>query len=229
MKAWTEQEDKLLLAAYQNRTPYAIIATEYLPHRSEKSLKKRMSRLREVGAGTNNRGLPAPADFNLAANMLNRIAADHWNVTEEIISRWRRETGIRSLATNGVTRKPVPHSFRATAPTMTRTELAEHYGVGKTTIERFVKETGAQPLIRRAPIARSIKRLGHPDRVIRDNRAQTEADKAARFLQRFGRIYRCDENGEANLNGTHWNRNGFVLTDADVIERAAWLAERRAA
>lgn len=66
-------------------------------------------------------------------------------------------------------------------------------------------------------------RLGGGPRPLPIRRDCTRAGQAADFLQKNGPIYRCTSKGAPFAKGTFWNRGGRILTDDDVIERAARL------
>jgi hypothetical protein len=54
-------------------------------------------------------------------------------------------------------------------------------------------------------------------------RDMTRIGQAADFLRRFGPVFRCGPGGVALQSGLHWNRGGFVLTDAELVARAERL------
>lgn len=102
-----------------------------------------------------------------------------------------------------------PVSFRLFAPSHTQTECEAHYGVGDHVIRRWSEQTGVK--------CHRITKANGPV-------ARMDCSIAARAvrqcLQRYGEIFRCTPTGARDPNGSHWNRNGFILTDDDVIDRA---------
>lgn len=55
-------------------------------------------------------------------------------------------------------------------------------------------------------------------------RDMSHAGQAADFLRHSAPIHRCDARGRTqreHANAGFWNRGGFVLTDDEVVRRAA--------
>lgn len=170
-----------------------------------------------------NRKLPCPPDFaKVARGVCTGDLAAHYEVSYSVIVRWRKETG-----TKGADRCPgrpfatvaVPDGFALVASNFTVKQLRERYGRGQAVIGRWLAECGVEA---RRPLARHAG----PHALImnkRPHRDDTRAGQAAEYLRRFGPVYRCRPGGAAATRGDHWNRGGFVLTDAELIERAERL------
>lgn len=135
----------------------------------------------------------------------------------------------RSCASKEMARvmlRPVPGDFREVAPGRSINELQRIYGAGPDTIVRWRKETGVGtsriPAPRRvAPRKPTGIRSRQPlPRPLIDARDQSRAGLAAQFLQKFGPVFRCTAEGQADPKGTHWRRSSSVLTDAEIMERA---------
>lgn len=160
-------------------------------------------------------------------------------------TRCRKCSGIvrRGVARRRQDReKPCPADFVQIAATRKTSAICKHYGVGERTVKRWFAQHGIvrtratrlfdpsrpvrapKPVAVPAPKPRKagavVYRQVQP-RPLPDHRDNSRAGLAAQFLQRFGPIVRCDENGRLNATGTHWLRGGrFVLTDGEIIDRA---------
>lgn len=104
---------------------------------------------------------------------------------------------------------------------------AAHYRASLKTITRWRREHG---LPRNYRARKSVGtgrlnrgRFGMAAKPILIRRDLSTAGRAADFLQKFGPVFRCMTTGKAHPNGTCWNRNGHVLTDRDIVERAQRL------
>lgn len=101
---------------------------------------------------------------------------------------------------------------------------AAHYQASLKTITRWRTESGLTfgRRVKKRPRGQGFGRPGGLPRVeiFRD---MSTPGHAADYLRRYGAVYRCDERGKPVPKGGHWNRNGHVLTDADVIARASRL------
>jgi len=53
-----------------------------------------------------------------------------------------------------------------------------------------------------------------------DKRDDSAAGRAAQYLQRWGEVIRCDDEGRPDPRGSFWRVYGRVRTDTEVIERA---------
>lgn len=165
---------------------------------------------------------PVPDDFREhAGSISNSEAMERWRCKKDVLTRWRKETGIRApLRNGGMNRKPMPPSFRLMAPRMTMKQARAHYGCSQAKIAEWAKEAGIQ--LRRAA---SHVPPG-PRQTIQKptNRDMSLAGRAvSECLQRVGPVLRCDALGHPLEDGFFWNRGGHVLTDDDVIARAKRL------
>ena len=161
--------------------------------------------------GVSGQPRPVPRDFAaVGALMTNRDLMTHYRVGQQALRRWRQETGVFGEREK---KEPAPASFAAVAPLLSKRDLMARYGVGIMRIERWLGETQTTAL--RKPQGRT-RNIASPARI----EVQTDADKAADYLRKFGPVSRCDEAGKPNLRGGHWRRGSFVLTDADIMARA---------
>lgn len=166
-----------------------------------------------------------PPDFaERAARTDNTALCQHYGISMHVLARWRRTTGIKPPSR--VRGSAIPQSFRLAAQAMTHRQLAEHFGRGKLAISAWCKHLGIKPVpekrVYHAPhvVGRADRAFHRTTPVIRD---ETRIGRAVDFLRHYGPLYRCGPGGAAMTKGLHWNRNGFVLTDAEVIERAVRL------
>jgi hypothetical protein len=104
---------------------------------------------------------------------------------------------------------------------------AAHYKASAATVTRWRRQMDLRPH------ARAVKRPGgaHARRgrggfretplpVYRD---WSVVGQAVEFLRRIGPVFRCLATGAASSKGEFWNRNGWVLSDEDVLSRARRL------
>lgn len=142
----------------------------------------------------------------------------HYRAGPATICRWREEAGINvPKPVPPSTRRPVPDGFALVARGMTIKQLRERFGASEPLVRRWCAETGVEP--RRAGYVRFRQVQPRP---LPDARDISRAGLAAQFLQRFGPVTRCTEDGRVDPKGTHWLRGGrFVLTDDEIMDRAA--------
>lgn len=155
-----------------------------------------------------------PADFAEHAAVENNTAlrARYGNVSVNIITRWRNETGVKAPPSPGTPQIPAPDGFKLIAPTMTMKQLRMHYGRGVDMIGRWLNETGTKP-----KTLQYGYRNGPVNTTLRD---MTKAGQAADFLKRWCPVYRCDERGRLKGSGSMWRYGDTVVTPAGLIERA---------
>lgn len=142
-----------------------------------------------------------------------------------------------------------PEDFAEQWPLYTGRQLARRYGRAHKTIIRWASDLGLsrpaswrspeyaskkpkpQPRVRKTPVEKPkvVSSWGSAAPVDRPHRDMSPAGQAADYLRGFGVVYRCTPTGRADEKGTHWRRGSAVLTDAELIERAAWMRSRRAA
>jgi hypothetical protein len=148
----------------------------------------------------------------------------HYAVSNSIIRRWLAESGLTpAKAPRQVSPKRVPiaEDFAEVAPTLTKRQLSDHYGVSETVIIRWAKESGVRP--KRAPKGRL------PGSIIASV-PQVDASLAARAAQHLRRrhiVYHCavlpahERRGLPNKGRDHWYVNGRgALPAADMIALA---------
>lgn len=155
-------------------------------------------------------------------------------VQKHSLGPWVGKPGSRPGDTNHI-----PADFAEMWKTKSQRELAEHYGRSTSTINTWSKRLGlwhqrGAHIVREAPEALPVPKPAKPLRIVKRNAYQTapvdrafrdtsHAGQAADFLRRFGAVYRCNERGGADANGSRWRRGSAILTSADIIERAERL------
>lgn len=178
-------------------------------------------------------------EFRKVAHLPNKELCAMFRVYEQAICEARKRVGIPAPP-RGQT--PAPADFADRAADMTLAQLVAHYGRSDWLVRQWLKAKGlravsAVPVRKpRGPGSTGWKSFGQ--RAAGDWTKQFDASDssragmAARFLRRFGPVYRCDAGGKPLPDGFFWNRGGFVLSDEEVIERAlrngwapdAWMA-----
>lgn len=140
---------------------------------------------------------------------------------------------------------PIPEDFAERWKTSSQAVLVEHYGKSIATISRWCKEarlTRAAPSNFRSaakaakpkPAPQRNKRasvhaIGQPSQSFSGYARDTSrVGRAVEYLQRFGAVSRCDENGVLRTDGKFWRRGSSILTDDDIIERADSMRDREA-
>lgn len=180
---------------------------------------------------------PVPADFaERAAVMTLSDLCGHYDVTKVVALRWEREAGVK------FTRRPPGHPMHAPsrdeladmATRMTIDDIAIARNVKPSTVSEWLRKAGlkAKPALTARNVEwgsfikkRKVMREYDVPRVDPDEAVR--ADRAAKFLARFGPVSRCNKWGLADRAGPLWRRGNTVMTDADIIERAerlGWLA-----
>lgn len=167
-----------------------------------------------------------PDDFAEHAGESNDQLCARYNARYEVIVRWRNETGLgaSNAPLNRPAKQPAPTDLRLRARMMTRRQLAEHYGKCLTTIDGWLKSINcrAKPSASSNPTWSNMGGLTKPH----DARADSEAGRAAKWLQRIWSVYRCDFRGKLLSDGAYWNLAGQILTDAEIIAKANEKRER---
>jgi hypothetical protein len=158
---------------------------------------------------------PAPVDLaERSSEMTHRQMMRHYEASSGTICRWIKDAGLQKRSPG----MGAPDNFAQIAASATISQLKLHYGVGDCVIKRWCAETNAEP---RQPAYVVFRRNQFPP--IKAHRDCSQVGQAADFLRKYGAVYRCYESGRAATKGTHWSRNGFVLTDAELISRAEHL------
>ena len=130
------------------------------------------------------------------------------------IVRWREETGIPAPSP-APTRRPVPEGFQGMAATMTRHQLALHFGCGDETVKRWARETGTA--LRNG---RPRGGFGALKSYALDARDSSTHSRAQSHLQRYGPVYRCDQRGQASPKGAFFYVWGAILNPDEMLSRA---------
>lgn len=124
-------------------------------------------------------------------------------------------------------KRPVPGDFLAVLRLRGSAGAAKHYRASLGTVTRWRREIGMAPQERaRRPSAPAQGRTYRTAAAINRgyvNRDFSAAGQAANFLCKYGAVYRCKSTGAPFPKGEFWNRNGHVLTDEQIIERATRL------
>ena len=201
--------------------------------------------------------LPVPADFaERAVKTSAKDLARHYGCSENTITRWAKDSGLRLGSRHLGARRPVPEGFADIAGSTPLTRLREMFRTDGATVKRWLAEAGIaqfrpkpkQRVSRFASIPRtapiSIKRAGASFNTL--SRDCSTEGQAADVLRKYAPVYRCTERGgvpEDRKLLTHWRYGTAILTGAELIERArakgfnpeAWreigtaMAERAAA
>lgn len=163
------------------------------------------------------RQIPMPDGFvEFAADKPQPVLAEHYGVGIGTVARWFKEAGI--VRTGWRQPTPVPEDLAQRAPTHTIMELAAAYSVDRGVVRRWLARIGIRSRRNKTEVFRVNRRPIQP--VARDT---SRAGQAAVFLQKWGPVYRCGPAGGADVKGTHWSRNGYILTDDELISRAERL------
>lgn len=122
-------------------------------------------------------------------------------------------------------RKPPPDDLAIILRKLGSCGAAKHYGSSLSTVTRWRREIGLMPHERtryRQPTFRPQMFKLAPLLVVRD---YTSVGQAADFLRKFGPVSRCEADGQypKRGNGTCWNRNGYILSDDELMAKARRL------
>ncbi len=183
----------------------------------------KLGRKRLVQAGHEAR--LCPPDFVRHASVeFNADLMKRYGVSVGLITRWRKETGIRPPEHRHLQKPrvaaPAPDGFALSAAMMTMRELRIRYGAAPTTIQRWLSAAGIN-CRRAAPGRKPNAYLVAPTNPV--NRDMSRVGQAVEFLRHYSSIFRCAPTGRPDPKGSRWNRGGYVLDDAGVIERAEYL------
>lgn len=138
------------------------------------------------------------------------------------ISRYSRGQ-CRSCGYIGLKRN-CPDDFLSVLHRLGSQGAAKHFNASLSTVTRWRREAG-MALHERARRARSgglPKQRG----VLCSGLLQRDVSlpgQAADFLRQFGSVHRCDVTGKPNTKGKFWRRNFSVLSDEEIMSRAARL------
>lgn len=217
---WPNERVEELCALLAARKSFSQIADTMRITR--KSVASRVKRLRNTDDARlpadrplpKRLALPVPANFADHAHQLSEVLERRYEVGRSTIARWRRAVGMPGRTEFKA--KAIPDNFAAVAPTLTMAEARAMFGVADELLRRWEASTGAK--------LRRLRVVTHPAgrlKMDRDNRRDmSRAGLAADYLRRFGPVFRCDQHGKPSEKGTHWARGRYVLTDAEIIDRA---------
>jgi len=143
------------------------------------------------------------------------------------ISRYSRGQ-CRSCGYIGLKRN-CPDDFLSVLHRLGSQGAAKHFNASLSTVTRWRREAG-MALHERArrgkgatnnPYRNWSKEFRHAFAL--PQRDVTLPGQAADFLRQFGSVHRCDEKGRPNAKGQFWRRNFSVLSDEEIMSRAARL------
>lgn len=161
-----------------------------------------------------------PDDFAAHAHKTNAELAAFFGARLEMVTRWRNETGLAGscVSPNRPVKEPAPTDLRMRARLMTRRQLCEHYRKCSTTIDGWLKSINcrAKPGASGNPTWSNLGGLTKPH----DARENSEAGRAAKFMQGFWPTYRCDLRGNLLADGAFWKCGREVMSDAALIVAA---------
>lgn len=180
-----------------------------------------------------------PADYaEVAARLTSGELRKHYKASSTTIAKWNAEVGRVSTKRSTCQQIQRPEDFTEFAGLLSF-ELCEKYGVHPSVIRRWRSEIGyvpqpkvkAKPEPKPAPIApvHTSNRFAGPGAPTPFHRDMSPAGQAADYLRQFGAVWRCTETGRPDHQGKFWRRGHAVLTDAEIIERADWMRDRREA
>lgn len=161
------------------------------------------------------------------------------------MNKWAEAVGVDLKAVEVVrsgpmlgVKIPVPSDWATVAPTKIRKDLYEHYGVRKLPVDRWIRETGIEPMSR---YARLVPVRQKPEKIVKQfiqwkpavSRSVdwSSAGKAADYLRRyFANVHRCDiqlnvgsgktwgdKRGVANHGKGFWNVDGKGVLNAEQV------------
>lgn len=166
-----------------------------------------------------------PEDFaEVALTMTRHDLAVHYKTSNRKIQKWFRELGLHTRYGKGLpawNRRPVPEGYAELAPKMSGNQLGQHFGTSYTVVMRWAEETGIYPRAYE-PNANSASRMGQSHKVGLSSTNKTIYDCAADTLRRERfHVHRCNERGAFDLKGQYWRCGYSVLTDEELLVRAA--------
>jgi hypothetical protein len=178
------------------------------------------------------RGSPPPDDFVKIAPQHSKAGlCRYYGCSFDVINRWLSETGAKHGGRpKGYTKtglRPIPDDWAVVCPRTSKTALRRCYAASGETIDRWIRESGIQPLstseAHRQAGAKSItttSRMGRVHVVHLTDRVRSMYDDAANVLRKYGPVNRCDVNGKYQQNGEYWRVGWSILTGDELIERA---------
>ncbi len=172
----------------------------------------------------------------IAKRMTPDEAAEHLGRTKKGVVRYVAKNRLGPWYRHP-TGAMAPEGFAQAWKGNTRPALMARYGVNENTIARWVKETGLKRRENTIPRPRAIANRETADHgrgfratMVADFREDTAASRAAEVMrQERWIVYRCDNAGNARQGGAFWRLGTGVRTDAELIERAERVQQRRQA
>ena len=190
-----------------------------------KTSRRTVSRwLRECGLPTDRqpRVRKIPADFADVRETNNfEQLKKHYRVSGKFITEWTKQIGFVQKKTLPPPKKgrAVPDDFRSKSSGMFIAELAEYYGVGKSTVSRWVRETGVK--------TKRFVNYGAPKKPsIPPPKRETRHDLAVEYLRRFMAVSPCCKDGKYKENGDHYRVGHTVMTRQEMIAKAESRKQR---
>jgi len=180
-----------------------------------------------------------PADYaEVAARLTARELRTHYKASSTTIAIWNAQVGRVPKPRYIYQPRSLPADFAQYAD-LKSYELCERYSAHPSVIRRWRAEIGYvakpkaedKPAQKPAPVAPAYASnrfagVGAPTPFHRD---MSQAGQAADYLRQFGAVWRCTETGRPDHKGKFWRRGHAVLSDAEIIERADWMRNRREA
>jgi hypothetical protein len=122
-------------------------------------------------------------------------------------------------------KRNVPEDFAVTLRKLGSQGAARHYRASLGTVTRWRREIGLRPQerARKPSMMGAVRPRAFSERPLIVFRDFTLVGQAAEFLRHIGPVFRCHASGAAHKQGSHWNRNGWVLSDEDLMSRARRL------
>jgi hypothetical protein len=178
------------------------------------------------------RGAMPPDDFaDIAPKHSKAALCRFYGQGFDVINRWLSETGAthggRPKGYTTAKRRPVPDDWATMCPRLSKTALRRYYTAAGETIDRWIAESGIQPLptsdAHRQAGAKAqggTSRMGRAHFVHVSDRVRSMYDDAANVLRKYGPVSRCDENGKYQQAGDYWRVGWNVITGDELLERA---------
>jgi len=119
-------------------------------------------------------------------------------------------------------KRPMPDDFMEILKKHGSAGAAKHYRASLSTVTRWRRDSGISKHERAKPARYCGGKFNFSERPLIVHRDMAQAGQAADFLRKFAAVYRCDESGRVPKRGQgkFWNRNGYVLTDEELIAKA---------
>lgn len=140
--------------------------------------------------------------------------AEHHGIATQTVTKICRQIGLKR-GDNKVKKplRPMPDGF-AEAAHLSENALRIRFNCGIAAVRRWRKEAGYVPQQNRA--------VDREPSTLRPGVENPRIPLAAKYLQKDRPVYRCGEDGRYG-GTTHWRVGRQVMTDADLLEKAAAL------